>query len=177
MLARCDFSGVPFGGKTRGGAPLVAVLVNVAKRNRVYIQAFLLHDRSRLRVMYHAPSKEPLPDDLSADAAPGRSPLPTLQPPAGLRLHSSLSGGGGRRWSSSAEASTQMAPMELEAHLATQVQAAGWGRLSGSADGFFAWSSWLRPAVPPDREWRGTLVVLAAFPGERSLSFTAELVR
>jgi hypothetical protein len=67
--------------------------------------------------------------------------------------------------------------MELEAYFAKQLEAAGWGRISGSADDFFAWSSWLVPAVPPAREYRGVLLVLAAFPGWRQLSLQAVLVR
>jgi hypothetical protein len=69
-----------------------------------------------------------------------------------------------------------MAPTELEAHFARQLEAAGWGLVSGSADEFFAWSSWLVPSIPPAREWRSVLLVLAAFPGWRKLSLQAELL-
>ena len=69
-----------------------------------------------------------------------------------------------------------MASMELEEHFAKQLEGAGWGRVAGSADDFFAWSSWLVPAVPPTKEMRGLLVVLAAFPGLRQLSLKAELM-
>jgi hypothetical protein len=103
--------------------------------------------------------------------------LPDLKPPPGVRFLPEGTGGGGGRWKSDARAQTEMAPMELEAHFAKQLEAAGWGRVSGSADDFFAWSSWLVPAVPPAREWRGVLLVLAAFPGWRQLSLQAELVR
>ena len=71
-------------------------------------------------------------------------------------------GGGGWRWSSAGTAETEMAPMELEAYFAKQLEAAGWGRMDGSADETFAWSSWL---IPDSGEWRGVLIVLAAFPG------------
>ncbi len=84
-------------------------------------------------------------------------------------------GGGGWRWSSGATAETDMAPMELEAYFAKQLEAAGWGRTDGSADEFFAWSGWLVPNVPPAPEWRGVLLVLAAFPGWRQVSVSAEL--
>jgi hypothetical protein len=70
-----------------------------------------------------------------------------------------------------------MAPIELEAYFAKQLEAAGWGRVGGSADDFFAWSSWLVPSVPPAPEWRGLLFVLAAFAGWRKLSLQAELLR
>ena len=66
-----------------------------------------------------------------------------------------------------------MAPMELEAYFARQLDAAGWGRMTGSADDTFAWSSWL---IPDSGEWRGVLLVLAAFPGWRQLSLSAELI-
>jgi hypothetical protein len=69
---------------------------------------------------------------------------------------------------------TEMAPMELEAYFANQLEAAGWGRVAGSADESFAWSSWLVPAVPPARSWRGVLEVLAPFPGERALRLWVE---
>lgn len=68
-----------------------------------------------------------------------------------------------------------MPPMELEAYFAKQLEGAGWGRVSGSADDFFAWSSWLVPAVPPAKEWRGVLEVLAAFPGDRALRLWMEI--
>lgn len=68
-----------------------------------------------------------------------------------------------------------MAPMELEAHFARQLEAAGWSRVTGSADELFAWSSWLVPAVPPSSEWHGILIVLADLPGRRSFSLRAEL--
>jgi hypothetical protein len=62
--------------------------------------------------------------------------------------------------------------MELEAFFAKQLELAGWGRLTGSADETFAWSSWL---IPDSGEWRGVLLVLAAFPGLRYVSVRAEM--
>ncbi len=103
------------------------------------------------------------------------SVLPVLRPPPGVRMRSEGHGGGGWRWSSGATAETDMAPMELEAYFAKQLEAAGWGRTDGSADEFFAWSGWLVPNVPPAPEWRGVLLVLAAFPGWRQVSVSAEL--
>ena len=81
--------------------------------------------------------------------------------------------GGGGRWKSDARAQTEMAPMELEAYFAKQLEAAGWGRMTGSADETFAWSSWL---IPDSGEWRGILLVLAAPPGVRQLSVQAERI-
>lgn len=171
---RVNQPGLPRGGFQGSGPPLASTLVNVKKRMRVYIQSFSEGSQSLLRVMFHRPSDEALPDDLSEDAAPGRSPLPGLKPPAGVRVVSSMQGGGGGRWSAEAKALTEMPPIELEAHFAKELQASGWSRLSGSADDLFAWSSWLVPLVPPTREWRGTLVVLAAFPDERWLWLIAD---
>jgi hypothetical protein len=102
------------------------------------------------------------------------SPLPRLRPPQGVRMQPEGHGGGGGRWSSAARARTEMMPMQLEAHFARQLESAGWGRVSGSADDFFAWSSWLVPAVPPAKEWRGVLEILAAFPGDRALTLWME---
>ena len=63
--------------------------------------------------------------------------------------------------------------MELETYFAKQLEAAGWGRVTGSADETFAWSSWL---IPDSGERRGVLLVLAAFPGWRQVSVQAELM-
>lgn len=166
--------GLHRGGFAGPGLPRSSVLVNVKKKIRVYLQSSDLHEVSLLHVHYHPPTAEELPDDLSPEAAPGRSPLPSLKPPPGVRIQSSGSGGGGRGWSTEATAKTEMAPMQLEAFFAEQLQAAGWGRVTGSADDLFAWSSWLVPAVPPAREWRGVLEVLAAFPGDRALRLWVE---
>jgi hypothetical protein len=103
--------------------------------------------------------------------------LPQLKPPPGVRFEPEGTGGGGGTWKSDARAHTEMAPIELEAYFAKQLEAAGWGRVGGSADDFFAWSSWLVPSVPPAPEWRGLLFVLAAFAGWRKLSLQAELLR
>jgi len=171
---RVNQPGLHRGGFSGGGMPLSSTLVNVAKRTRVYLQVSDQQDGSLLRVLYHPPTQDELTDDLSTEAPPGRSPLPALKPPTGVRIRSSSSGGSGGRWSAEAMARTRMPPMELEAHFAKELEAAGWGRVSGSADDFFAWSSWLLPALPPAKEWRGVLLVLAAFPGERALSLWAE---
>ena len=100
--------------------------------------------------------------------------LPRLKPPPGVRLRPEGTGGGGGRWKSDARAQTEMVPMELEAFFARQLEAAGWGRMTGSADDTFAWSSWL---IPDSGKWRGVLLVLAPFPGRRQLSLSAELIQ
>jgi hypothetical protein len=170
---RVNQPGLPRGGFQGGGMPLASTLVHVGKRTRVYVQSFNEGESSLLRVMY-SPTREKLPDDLSDDAPPGRSPLPGLTPPPGVRVDRSVQGGGGRRWSAGATAHTDMASVELEAYFARQLEGSGWSRLGGSADELFAWSSWLVPFVPATHEWRGVLMVVAPFPGERSLSLWAE---
>lgn len=167
--------GLHRGGFSGGDMPKTSVLVNIKKRNRVYLQASDQEDGSLLHVHYHPATKDELPDDLSPEAPPGRSPLPGLKPPPGVRIQSSGTRGGGRGWSADASAQTEMPPMEVEAYFAKQLEGAGWGRVAGSADEFFAWSSWLVPQVPPAREWRGVLIVLADFPGRRSFSLRADL--
>jgi hypothetical protein len=163
--------GLHRGGFSGSGGPKTSVLVNVEKKIRVYLQSSDQEDGSLLHVHYHPP----VGGELREDPAPlGRSPLPSLKPPPGVRITSSSSGGSGSGWSNDAVAQTEMAPMQLEAHFASQLDGAGWGRVAGSADEFFAWSSWLVPDVPPAPELRGVLIVLADSPGRRSLSLRAE---
>ena len=163
--------GLRRGGFSGGGEPRTSVLVNVKKKIRVYLQSSDQEDVSLLHVHYHPPVGGELP----VDPAPlGRSPLPSLKPPPGVRIKSSSSGGSGSGWSNDARAQTEMPPMQLEAYFAKQLEGAGWARVAGSADEFFAWSSWLVPQLPEAAEWRGVLVVLADFPGRRSLSLWAE---
>jgi hypothetical protein len=163
--------GLHRGGFSGSGMPKTSVLVNVKKKIRVYLQSSDEGDGSLIHVHYHPPVGGELPED---PAPLGRSPLPSLKPPPGVRITSSSSGGGGSGWSNVAVAQTEMAPMKLEAHFAKQLDAAGWGRVAGSADDFFAWSSWLVPDLPPAPELRGVLIVLADSPGRRSLSLRAE---
>ena len=143
--------------------------------------AFLVDKRGRAIVNLHALDREDGRTDLRVRYSTANvdemlamrqrspyetSPLPLLRPPPGVSMRSEGHGGGG--------AHTERPPTELEAYFAKQLEAAGWGRIDGSADDFFAWSSWLVPAVPPAREWRGVLEVLAAFPGDRLASLWME---
>ena len=166
--------GLRQGGFETGGMPLAAVLINARKQTKVYIQAFGEGDNSVLRVRFHRASREEVSIDLDVDAGLDRSPLPVLRPPPGVRLLGGGMGGGGGVWSTEAKATTEMSPVDLETHFSRQLEAAAWGRLDGSSDGAFAWSSWVVPDHPPGREWRGTLLVLAAFVGERVLLLRAE---
>jgi hypothetical protein len=168
--------GLHRGGFSGGEMPRTSVLVNVKKRIRVYLQSSGIDEGSLLHVHYHPPTENEW-EDLSPDAPPGHSPLPGLKPPPGVRIQSSGTGGSGEGWTADASARTEMPPMELEAYFAQQLEGAGWGRVAGSADEFFAWSSWLVPQVSPTKEWRGVLIVLADFPGGRSFSLRAELAQ
>lgn len=97
---------------------------------------------------------------------PGAERIPDLHPPAGVSLESRGGGGGGDRWHSEAIVHTERSVVELEAHFAAQLVAAGWARLEGRADNVVGWSSW---RLPGENEWRGLLLVLAAF-GSRQRS-------
>ena len=154
------------------------LLVDKGESAMVYLHAADRQDGgAELRVRYDPVHAQDMLANLGRvmDREEGFSVLPNLKPPPGVKFLPEGMGGGGGRWKSDARAQTEMAPMELEAYFAKQLESAGWGRVSGSADDFFAWSSWLVPAVPPAKEWRGVLLVLAAFPGWRQLSLQAEL--
>jgi hypothetical protein len=174
---RLENMGPVRGGFESRGFGDMAVLINESKTAMITLHAL---DReaggSDLRVRYDIGRVREM---LAMQQGMTRetSVLPVLRPPPGMRMRSEGHGGDGRRWSSSATAETDVAPMELEAYFAKQLDGAGWGRMDGSADEFFAWSGWLVPNVPTAPEWRGVLLVLAAFPGWRQVSVSAELVK
>jgi hypothetical protein len=97
--------------------------------------------------------------------------LPQLKPPPGVRMWPEGGGGGPGQWTSNARAETEMAPMELEPHFAKQLEAAGWGRTTGSADDTFAWSGW---TIPDSGDGHGLLLVVADLPGVRTLLVRVE---
>jgi hypothetical protein len=164
------------GGFDAGGFPEMSLLVERKKSVAVNLQA--MHREgggTDLRVRYDPVHAQ----DMIANLARIRrheepSVLPRLKPPPSMRFHPEGMGGGGGIWKSDARAQTEMPPMELEAFFAKQLELAGWGRMSGSADETFAWSSWL---IPDSGEWRGVLLVLAPFPGWRHVSVRAELIQ
>lgn len=84
--------------------------------------------------------------------------LPPLTPPTGARLMatSQAFGSSGEMRGSDAVIRTEMAPADLEAHLAQQLRAADWTRRTGGGDGASVWSTW---ALPVDGEWQGFLIV------------------
>ncbi len=175
---RLDQPGPMRGGFDVGGFPETSLLVERQKSVAINLQAMHREDGiSELRMRYDPVHAQ----DTIANLGRRRimqegSILPRLKPPPGVRLRPEGMGGGAGVWKSDAQAQTEMAPIELEAYFAKQLEAAGWGRLTGSADETFAWSSWLVPNVPPAPEWRGVLLVIAPFPGWRYVSVRAELV-
>ncbi|TMD46548.1 MAG: hypothetical protein E6I86_12020 [Chloroflexi bacterium] len=153
------------------------LLVAKGESALVYVHAADREDGgAELRVRYDPVHGQDVMANIRRGTQYEESVLPDLKPPPGVKLQPEGTGGGGGTWRSDARAHTEIAPTELEAYFAKQLEAAGWGRVSGSADDSFAWSSWLVPSVPPAREWRGVLLVLAAFPGWRKLSLQAELI-
>lgn len=102
--------------------------------------------------------------------------IPTLQAPSRVLLTPSGGGGGSEReWTARSTARTGMAVGELEAHFASQLSEAGWTRLGRGDDGVVAWSSW---RLPGDQEWKGLLLVDAAFvEDQRSLMVRIEAQR
>jgi hypothetical protein len=162
------------GGFDVHGLGQMTLLVNKPKSAIVFLHGTDREDGgAELRVRFdpvHAPETIM---NMNRAMRQEESILPRLKPPPGVRLQPEGTGGGGGRWKSDARAQTEMAPMQLEAFFAKQLEAAGWGRMTGSADDTFAWSSWL---IPDSGEWRGVLLVLAAFPGSRQLSVQAERI-
>ena len=162
------------GGFDAGSFPDMSLLVERRKSAVVNLQATHREDGgSELRVRYDPVRAQETIANIARITRHEESILPRLKPPPGVRIEPEGTGGGGGVWKSDARAQTEMAPMELEAFFAKQLELAGWGRMTGSADETFAWSSWL---IPDSGEWRGVLLVLAAFPGWRQLSLSAELI-
>jgi len=166
------------GGFDAGSFPEMSLLVERRRSAVVNLQATHREDGgSELRVRYDPVRAQETIANIARATLHEESILPRLKPPPRVRIEPEGTGGGGGVWKSDARAQTEMAPMELEAFFAKQLELAGWGRMSGSADEMFAWSSWLVPAVPPSTEWRGILLVLAAFPGWRFVSVRAEMIQ
>jgi hypothetical protein len=90
----------------------------------------------------------------------GAERMPALRPPAGMPLRGGGGGGGGGSWHSEASVETDKAVAELVLHFDQQLEKAGWKRVAGSADDVVGWSSW---KLPGSGDWRGLLLVLAAF--------------
>ena len=90
----------------------------------------------------------------------GAERMPPLQPPPGIPLRGGGGGGGGGTWHSEATVETDQPVAEVETHFAGQLERAGWMRIAGTADNIAAWSSW---RLPGEGDWRGILIVLAAF--------------
>jgi hypothetical protein len=165
---------LPMRGGFDGGFPETSLLVERQKSVAVVLQGTHREDGgSELRVRYDPVHAEDMIANIAHIGRHEESILPRLKPPPGVRLRPEAVSGGGGTWKSDAQAQTEMLPMALEVFFAKQLELAGWGRMSGSADEAFAWSSWL---IPNSGEWRGVLIVLAAFPGWRHVSVRAEMI-
>ncbi|MBX6378668.1 MAG: hypothetical protein IRY95_08985 [Clostridia bacterium] len=127
---------------------------------RVYVEKDLVHGGPCARRL-----------ELEPRVPPGSDRIPPLYAPAGVSLEGVGGGGSGNQWRSEATARTTMPVAELEAHFARQLQAAGWVRQAGGADGPLAWSLW---AVPGEGEWRGFLYALEG-PGDGRRSLLVEV--
>jgi hypothetical protein len=173
---RLDQPGPMRGGFEMGAFPEMSLLVERQKSLAINLQAMHREDGGiELRVRYDPVHAQDMISNLARRRTMEEgSVLPRLKPPPGVRLRPEGGGGGAGMWKSDAQAQTEMAPVELEAYFAKQLEAAGWGRLTGSADETFAWSSWL---IPDSGQWRGLLIVLAAFPGWRQVSVRAEMMQ
>jgi hypothetical protein len=120
-------------------------LVDKQKAAMIFIHAVGRDDGgTELRVRYDAEHARDMIANIGRGMPPEASMLPRLEPPPGVTLVGEATDG---VWMSKSDAwaQTEMAPMALEAHFAKQLEAAGWGRMTGSADETFAWSSWLNP--------------------------------
>jgi hypothetical protein len=162
------------GGFEKPGLGETITLVDKHRASIVFIHAASREDGgSELRVRFDAEHARDMIANSGRGLPPETSMLPRLEPPPGVTLVAEATD---YVWMSKSDAwaQTEMAPMALEAHFAKQLEDAGWGRMSGSADEAFAWSSWL---IPDSGKWRGVLLVLAAFPGWRHVSVRAETIQ
>jgi hypothetical protein len=100
--------------------------------------------------------------------APELERLPRLVAPAGVQLQpTSYPHGGPNRGTSEAVAVTGQNIVELDALFAQQLDAAGWTRRDGRAEGPLAWSTW---QLPGPGNWEGWFFVLeGAGPNQRML--------
>jgi hypothetical protein len=96
---------------------------------------------------------------------PGMEHLPLLSAPKGIAITTLGMPSGPGRWGSEAIADTALRARDLEAHFAKQLEASGWSRTGGDAQGALAWSTW---KVKGD--WTGFLFVLESSGGKRELS-------
>ncbi|HEV2013419.1 MAG TPA: hypothetical protein VGR77_06010 [Candidatus Dormibacteraeota bacterium] len=149
-----------------------AVFVHEVAESALFVAARELDSgRTEVGLRYDRENAANMMTDMPGPEPPGWDMLPDLRPPRGVKLQAQGSSGGGGRWTSEARAQTEMPVPELEAHLAEQLAAAGWTRIAGAADDTTGWSSW---TVPKPGNWRGLLLVLAAFSGWRWLSVRVE---
>ncbi|HZR98626.1 MAG TPA: hypothetical protein VFE37_07970, partial [Chloroflexota bacterium] len=98
-----------------------------------------------------------------------------LSAPPGVQAQPLSSGATSSSIDSRAELDTDQGVKELEAQFAAQLQAAGWTRQAGGAQGPLAWSTW---QVPGDADWRGLLLLAESpRPNRRLLSLRLQYLR
>ena len=111
---------------------------------------------------------------LPAPFPPGASLVPQLQGWEGMRLQPvGAVMSGPNHWGSASIAFTDESPGSLEAFFAPQLEAAGWVRRAGRADGPLAWSQW---QIPMASDWQGLLLVYEG-PREHQRTFTVQVAR
>ena len=76
---------------------------------------------------------------------PPPDPLPPLTAPVGVAIFPVGGGGSPFQRTSDAVAVTELSAVDLEAHYARQLAAAGWQRTAGGTSGPLAWSVWQVP--------------------------------
>ena len=160
------YKGMPLGGFQPNQGPITRFFCAPAGPGFLQLSV-LARTGSPNDVRLHAELTTPGPCGINAGiptGPPGYDKLPPLYAPNGVQLQSAGPGGGGPlpRASSSAEATTELSVSDLEAHFAQQLQAAGWTRLDGGAQGSLAWSTW---QVPGPGGWQGFLYVVQG-PGQ-----------
>lgn len=84
--------------------------------------------------------------------------LPSLKAPVGVDLQTTSSCAGGSSDASiSTIAKTNKDAVELEASIASQLESAGWKRVTGHAEKPLAWSIW---QIPASSKWQGVLLAI-----------------
>jgi hypothetical protein len=114
---------------------------------------------NQLRPIYFTPCS--MPDFPSPPVRPPfiiQSPIPTLAPPAGVRLQPTGGSGGPGTWGSEAQAETEISATALETHFSQQLAEAGWSLAERGAGSNLAWSTWQVPAE--EDEQLGVLLIV-----------------
>jgi hypothetical protein len=115
-----------------------------------------------------APSFAPPSFPSMATRSPGADLIPAMRAPEGVHLQPGpgVVIGGMRTYGNEANAWTTLSTTVLEAHFASQLEAAGWSRIAGAGADRVAGSVW---RVPSDEEWLGLLLITAPVDDRRTL--------